>query len=153
MALTSTTSFDIVGQTQTLTFNNPGQIDQVSFANNQITFQAETQYSLAKSDMILWFKYLNAFNNLLLINFPSISSSIGQIFPLCVFSIVENNIGVKKITYDQQISGTEVLNIVYVPLAAAASVATRASPVTISLQEWFMTVLMMNQFTQQVALN
>lgn len=153
MALTSSTTFDIVGQTKTLTFFNPSQVDQVSFANNQITFQSETQYSLAKSDMILWFKYLNVFNNLLLINFPAISSSIGQIWPLCIFSIVENNIGVKKITYDQQIAGTEVLNIVYVPIASAASVATRSSPVTISLQEWFMTILMMNQFTTQVSLN
>lgn len=153
MALTSTTTFDIVGATQTLTFNNPSQIDQISFSNNQITFASVIAYNLSKSDTILWFKYLNTFNNLLLINFPSISSSIGQIWPLSLFSITETNVGVVKIIFEQQNLGIDVLKINYLPIATSAAFSARASPITISLQEYFMTVLMMNQYITQVALN
>lgn len=153
MALTSTTTFDIIGQTQTLTFNNPGQVDQVSFTSNAITFAAESQYTLAKIDVLLYFQYLNSFNNLLLLNFPSISSSIGQIWPLSKFDISTTSQGVKKIEYTQTTAGTTVLDISYLPIATSASFAARGSPVTISLQEYFMTILMMNQFTTQVSLN
>jgi hypothetical protein len=153
MALTSTTLFDIVGGTQTITFNNPSQIDQISFSNNSITFQACSTYNLAKSDTLLWFQYLNTFNNLLLINFPAINSSIGQIFPLCQFDLSETNVGVKKIIYTQTSAGTVVLTNTYLPIATSISFIARASPVTITIQEYFMTILMTNQFTQQVNLN
>lgn len=153
MPLTSTTTFDIVGQTQTLTFNNPSQVDQVTFSSNSITFAAESSFNLSKSDTLLYFQYLNSFNNLLLLNFPSISSSIGQIWPLSVFEISITNVGVKKIIYTQTSNGTTVLNITYPPIAQASAFVARGSPVTISIQEYFMTILMMNQFTSQVLLN
>lgn len=153
MALTSTTIFDIIGMTQTLTFNNPSQVDQIVFANNDITFETSSTYNLLKSDLILYFKYLNSFNNLLLINFPSINSSIGGIWPLSSFDITESSAGVTHIIYTQTSQGSTVLEINYVPIAGSASFITRSAPVTISLQEFFMTVLMMNQFINQVGLN
>jgi hypothetical protein len=153
MALTSSTTFDIVGQTQAITFNNPSQVDQITFSSNQITFSASTTFNLAKSDLILYFKYLNAFNNLLLINFPSISSSVGQIFPLCSFQLSETFAGVEHITYDQTTAGNMVLHINYVPVAVSGAFSTRSAPVTITIQEFFLLVLLMNGFTNQVSLN
>jgi hypothetical protein len=153
MALTSVTTFDIVGQTQTITFNNPSQVDQITFSSSQITFATISSFDLVKSDMLLYFKYLNAFNNLLLINFPSISSSIGQIFPLCNFQLSETSSGVEHIIYNQTSSGNTVINVNYVPIATSAAFTARASPVTITLQEFFFLVVMMNSFNTQVNLN
>ena len=153
MALTSTTITDIVGQTQTIVFNNPSQVDSIQFASNQITFAASTTYNLTKSDLILWCQFLSTFNNLLLINFPTISSIIGQAFPLCVYDYTYSNIGVKRLIYNQISIGTTVININYLPIATSAAFATRGSPVTITLQEYFMFVLMMGQYIQQVNLN
>ena len=153
MALTSTTTFDIVGHTQTLTFNNPGEVDKISYANGQITFASESSFNLAKSDVFLYNKYLQAFTNLLLINFPSISSSIGQIWPICIFDITISYAGVMHIIYNQQTAGTTVMNINYVSIANSAGFAARGAPVTISIQELFMFVFMMNQYAQQVNLN
>lgn len=39
MALTAVTVFDIIGATQTITFNNPSQVDQITFSSNSITLQ------------------------------------------------------------------------------------------------------------------
>lgn len=153
MALTSTTTFDITGQTQSIIFFNPSQVDQISFGSNQITLATISSYNLVKSDMLLYFKYLNAFNNLLLINFPTLSSSISGIFPLCNFQLNETNTGVEKIVYNQTSTSNTVININYVPIAASAAFTARASPVVITMQEFFMMILMMNQFTNQVSLN
>jgi len=153
MALTSTTTFDIVGATQTITFNNPTQVDQITYSGNQIIFQTSSAYNLAKSDYLLYFKYLNAFNNLLLLNFPVISQAFSIAWPLCQFDITESNVGVQKIIYSQSSVGTAVININYVPIANSSAFTARASPVTISLQEFFMMVYMLSQYTNQVGLN
>lgn len=103
--------------------------------------------------MILYNKYLQAFNTLLLFNFPSISSNIGQIWPLSNFQISETYAGVTHLTYNQTSTGTTVCNINYVPQALSAAFTARASPVTITVQEYFMFVLMMAQYSTQVSLN
>lgn len=153
MALTSQTTFDVVGQSQTIVFNNPGSIDQIQFSSGAITFGAISSYNLSKSDMFLYNKYLQAFNTLLLFNFPSISANIGQIWPLCNFQINETFAGVTHLTYNQTSSGTTVCNINYVPQVVSAAFTARVSPVTITVQEYFMFVLMLAQFSQQVNLN
>lgn len=154
MALTSTTIFDISAQSQTLNFTNPNQIDQISYSGNQIIFSSSKTYTLLKSDVILWFKYLNAFNSLLLSNFPSIYANAGQAIPVCSFSMSSSQSNSeKKLVFDQQWSGIEVLNINYSSLSASAIYSTRANPIKISLQEFSMTVLMMSQFITQISLN
>ena len=153
MALTQQTTVDIVGQTQTIVFNNPGAVDQIQYASGQITFGAISTFNLSKSDLVLYGQFINAFNNQLIINFPSVNQSIGGIWPLCVFDFTESNVGVKKLIYNQSSSGSTVININYVPLATSAAFAGRGSPVTITLQEYFMFVLMMGQYIQQVNLN
>lgn len=153
MALTSVTALDVVGKTASLTYNNPGAVDLISFANNQITFGSISQYSLAKSDALLYFQFMNTFNNLLLINFPTLSQFIGQIFPLCQIDLSITNVGIKKIIYTQTSAGTNVLVSTYLPIAGSASISARGSPVTISMEEWFYTIVCMAQFTQQINLN
>jgi hypothetical protein len=153
MGLTSTTTFDLVGLTQTLTFFNPSQVDQITFSSNQITFGAISSFNLVKSDVILYCKYLNTFNNLLIQNFPSVSTSVNNAWPLSEFDITESSSGVTHLIYTQTSQGTAVQTINYVPIATSASFAARGSPVTISLQEFFMYVLMSNQYAIQVNLN
>ena len=153
MALTSTTTFDVIGNTSTITFLNPSQVDQITYAGGAITYQAASSYTLAKSDFLLYFQYLNAFYNQLFINFPQIASSVNTIWPLSVFDISLTNVGTKKLTYTQSFSGTTVLQINYLPLTVSAGFVTRPSPVTISLQEFFQNVYMLTQYTTQVSLN
>lgn len=152
MALTAETNFDVIGQTQTITFfQSSSQVDQVSFGSNQITFQSTSQYNLTKSDYLLWFQYLFAFYNLLSINFPSISF-LGK-WPLCQFDITESSSGVTHLIYTQASQGTNVLVINYVPVAGSAGISARGSPVTISLTEFYMTIDMLQQYTRQVSQN
>jgi hypothetical protein len=153
MAITQQTTVDIVGQTQTIVINNPSAVDQISYTSNQITFGTSSTYNLAKSDLVLYGQFIYTFNNLLIANFPSVQASFGQIWPLCQFDFSETNVGTKKLIYNQTSNGTQVININYVPIATSAAFATRSSPVTITLQEYFMYVLMINQFVQQVNLN
>lgn len=153
MALTNTIVFDVVGQTQTMTLFDPAQVDQISFANNQIIFQATPTYNLVKSDLLLYFQFVKLFLTSLNLNFPSINGSTLGIWPLCQFDITSSTLGVTKLVYNQNSNGSNVININYVPIAASAAIVARASPVTISLQEFFMTVMMYNQYSNQVLLN
>lgn len=153
MAITSTTLVDIVGQTQTLTYFDPGQVDQITFSSNQITFGAISTFNLTKPDLLLYCQFLNIFSNLLIFNFSSVSNSVASPFPLCNFQISETFAGVHHITYNQTSAGTTVQNINYVKEASAAGFTARGAPVTISLQEFFMYVLMSNQYAIQIGLN
>lgn len=153
MALIALTSLDIVGQTQTITFSNPSQVDQITYSSNSITFQTSTGYSLSKSDLLLYFQYLIAFNVLLGRNFPVVNLSTAAIFPLCNFSLTETSQGVTHIVYNQTSSGTTVMNINYLPVAVSGAFTTRSSPVTITLQEFFMFINMITQYAVQVNLN
>lgn len=153
MALTVQTSVDIGNHNQNIYFYNPSLIDGIYYSSGQITFAAASTYNLTKSDLLLFGQFISTFNSLLILNFPSVNSSIGTIFPLCSFDFTQTNVGVKKIIYHQSSNGTPVIGINYVPIAGAAAIATRASPVTITLQEYFMFSFMMNQYVQQVSLN
>lgn len=153
MALTSVTVLDILGQTSSITFNNPGQVDQISFSSNQITYSSCSQYNLGKSDCALYFQFLNTWYNLLLVNFPTLGSQLQAAWPLSVFDITTSFAGVKHIIYNQTSAGTQVININYVPISVAAGIAARGSPVTISMQEFFMAVYMKQQYFNQVAFN
>jgi hypothetical protein len=153
MALTSTTEFDFVGQTQTLTYFDPSQIDQITYSSGAITFGAISTYNLSKSDLILYNQYLQVFYQLLIVNFPSITSQLNGIWPLCNFSITETNVGTKKIVLNETSSGNTVVNINYVPIATSAAFTARASPVTVSIQEFQAFCLLMNPYTNQVSLN
>lgn len=153
MALTSTTTFDLIGQTQMIQFNNSGVVDQISYGNGQVTFAEISGFNLSKSDLILYNQYLQVFNTLLLVNFPLVAQNIGQVWPLCNFQISETTSGVTHIVYNQTSQGNTVENINYVPIAASEGFTARGAPITIMIQEYFMFVLMMGQFAQQVNLN
>ncbi len=153
MALTATTVFDLSAQTQTITFNNPSMVDQISFSSNQMTFAEISTFNLVKSDVLLYGQYLKAFYNLLAINFPYITINYNLAWPLSEFDITISDVGVKKVDYTQNSIGVNVYTINYVPLATSASFTARAAPVVITLQEFLQTVSMMNAFINQVNLN
>lgn len=126
MALTSTTVFDIIGGTQTITFNNPSQVDQITFSSNSITFQAEGAYSLIKTDLLLYLQFISVFNILLFTNFPSVSNSNNLLWPLSSFDITTNNTGLKKIIYNQTTKpAVTVLTITYTTTAASGAFVAR----------------------------
>lgn len=154
MALTSTTSFDIVGQTQTITFfQGITQLDQIIYSGNTVNFQAISTYNLVKSDLLLYIKFLNIYYNLLITNFAAVASSQNANWPLSVFNISETNVGVLKIIYNQTTGANTVLNINYVPIAGSAAIASRGSTVSITNQEFFMTNNMLLQYSNQVSFN
>lgn len=153
MALTSKTTFDIDGQTQTISFYaGSNLVDEITFSNNQITFAKTGQFTLSKSDTLLYMQFLNTYHNHLLSHFPSISSSIGAKLPLCQFDINILSQGVTKIIYKQTSQGNPVYTTNYVPSSQSASFAERTQ-MTITLQEFFMTILMNAQFKTQIFLN
>lgn len=149
MALTVATIFDIVGQTQTITFNNPSAIDTITYSSGQVTFGTQSGYTLAKSDLLLYCQYMQAFFNLLNVNF---SLSYLNDWPLCNFQISDTFAGVNHLTYTQTSTGNNVLTVNYVPQAVAASVAARSS-ISISLGEFYMFILMLQQYKQQINFN
>jgi hypothetical protein len=154
MALTQTTTVDLVGSTQTISFfTGVTLVDQITFSSNALTFQAISSYSLSKSDFALYFQYLNAFFFLIQTNFPSTAAQFRNILPLSNFQISETFAGVKHITYNQTSQGTTVMNINYVPSVVSAAFTARASPVTITIQEFYLMINQMYQYANQVALN
>jgi hypothetical protein len=154
MALTAQNTLDIVNQTQTVSFyEGANLVDQIVYSSNSITFENISSYNLSKSDALLYFQYLNAFFNLLSINFPIINASATGKWPLSTFSITETDVGVLKVDYNQTSNGTNVMSINYVPIAGAAAFGARAAPINITMQEFFMTLNLMTQFTNQVSQN
>jgi hypothetical protein len=152
MALSATTVFDIVDQTQSITFNNPTMVDQISFANNQLTFAEISTFTLTQSDMLLYVKYLQAFYTLLVQNFPTINIAFTQPWPLCLFSLAETDVGINKITYTQTSNGANVYTINYLPEELSAGFLARTAPAVITTQEFLWTIPMMNQFGNQIAI-
>lgn len=153
MALEQILTTNSVATTASLTFNNPSQVDQVDFGSNTITFAECSAFNLVKSDVLLYIQYMNYFNNNLLVNFPSVQASINTAFPISNFQLSITSQGVTHIDYNQSNNGISLLAINYVPTAGAAGFSARPSPVTISLQEFFMTCYMLTQYSIQVGLN
>lgn len=155
MALTSSTTFDIADQTQSITFyESSTQVDQISYSASQITYSAISLYSLSKADFAMYILYLRLFYNLLNLNFPSIVSYLYTAWPNpgTSFSISQTTPPL-RIVYNQVSVGTTVQNISYLPVASVATFTARASPVTISCQEWATGFDLMSQFSTQVATN
>lgn len=155
MALTQTTSLDIVGQTSTISFYDSATlVDQFTYANNQVTFQAISSYNLTKSDMLLYVQYKQIWNQILLSNFNlAISQVVNKAFPLCNFQLSNTFQGVTHITYNETSQGNTVTNFNYVPISGSVGVTARASPVTVSMQEFEFNILMISQYYWQVYYN
>lgn len=153
MALTAQTTLDIVGQTQTISFYESGSlVDQITYSGNAITLSGIAAFNLSKSDFALYISYLTVYVNALYINFPSIRSSTNGQWPNVEFDITIISSPVAKIIYTQTFNGAVVNTITYVPLASAASFILR-SPITVTLQEFFMSMNMLVQYANQVSLN
>jgi hypothetical protein len=151
MAITQTVSLDIVGQTSTISFYvSASLVDQISFGSNQITFTAISTFNLSKSDLLLYIQYKIAWLNSLFLNFPEINQFVGQAFPVSNFQISNTFAGVTHITYNETSSGVTAVNINYVPTASSGAFTARASPVTITMQEFFMNIYMLQQYQVQV---
>lgn len=153
MPLQQILTTDSVNVTASVTFNNPAQLDRIDFANNQITFAATSSFNLSKSDTILYIQFLLFFNNNLFINFPYVSQSVNGSFPVSSFNLFTTNLGVKKIDYVQSSNGVNVLNMNYLPIASSCAFAARPSPVTVTLQEFYMMTYVLGQYANQISVN
>jgi hypothetical protein len=153
MALTSTLSLDLVGQVSTLSFyQGASMVDQITYSNNSITYQAITTYNLSQGDLALYFAFLNAFLSSLYSNFPIVSGSANLIWPLSQFDITILSSGVTHLEYTQSSQGNSFLFINFVSAASSGSFSTRLSPVTITNQEFINGISFQKQFFNQVAL-
>jgi hypothetical protein len=150
MALTAITTLDIPGLTQIIKFNNPAQVDEIDFGNNQIIFKASPTFNLSKSDFLLYINYLNVFNTALILNFPAVTAFQPLALPLseCNFKI-----GSTRITYDQHSGVNDVFNITYFLNTQIMTFTARASDMTITLQEFFLLIYNMVKMNQQINVN
>jgi hypothetical protein len=150
MALTHTTVVDIVNATQTMSFYESATlVDQIQYSAAGITFSSISSFNLSQSDLLLYLKHMATFYTNLGINFPAIYLSANLTWPVCEFDITQSNSGVLKIDYTQTSLSASVYLINYVVLAASASFSAR-SAITITLQEFFMTINMMAQYNSQI---
>jgi hypothetical protein len=153
MALTSLITLDLVGQTQILNYyQGASLVDTISYGSNQITWSATAGFNLSKSDTLLYNSLFQLYFTALVLNFPIVSKSNNALWPLCQFDITETFAGVTHINYTQTSQGSAVLGINYVPFVTSAAFAARSS-ITISMQEFFMTQIMLAQYSNQVGLN
>lgn len=153
MALQSTTFFDVANQTQTLTYTlNSTQIDQISYANNQITYSNSLGFNLIKSDAILYASYLSVYLNTLIANFPNIRNSSGISLPVSSFEIQLVSSPITHIYYTQYSQGNLIYNTNYVPIASSASFAAR-STVIVTIQEFLLSVQFKQLFINQISFN
>lgn len=150
MALSANTILNIPGNTQTITFNNPGAIDEYDFGSNTITLKAISSYTLSKTDFELYVGYLIIYYNALLTNFPNINSSFSIAIPASEFDF---KVGSTRITYDQHSGAADAYNFTYLFSNTTVTVAARASDVNITLQEFFTMIINMRILQTQVSLN
>lgn len=149
MPLTAITTLDIPGTNQIITFNNPSEVDKITFASNVLTFASHASFDLSKSDFLLYFSYLNIYNTALLLNFPPINSSLGISLPLCEFNF---KVGPTRITYLQKTNATEVISLTYFIGTQIMNFAARPSNVPITIQEFFMTIYMLDRYSKEIGL-
>ena len=153
MALTSVITLDLVGATQVLNYYEGATLtDTITYSNNQITFSATSGFNLSKSDTLLYNSLFQLYFTALVLNFPIVGKSNNALWPLCQFDISETDVGVIHLNYTQTSVGSSVLAINYVPISSSAAFASRSS-ITISIQEFFMTQIMLARYANQVSLN
>ena len=154
MALTSTILLDLPNQTQTLTFfEGATQIDQITFSNNSITMGATSGFDLSKSDCLLYNSLFQTWVTAFELNFPAVFKSNNLQWPQSIFTInIVEITGLLRVLYTQTSLGNSIYATDYLIVAQEVIYAAR-SLITISLQEFFMMQLMLQQFTNQVALN
>jgi hypothetical protein len=151
MALTAVTTVDIVGGTQQITFSQGAtQIDQITYSSSGITFGKISAFSLSQSDAILYFNYLNLFSIALSRNFVNTNFAVNLAWPESKFDVASTSAFTPVLTYTQTSLGNSVYATTYLGSTATASFSARSS-VTTTLQEFLMTILMMNQYTNQIS--
>lgn len=150
MALTAITTLDIPGSTQIIKFNNPSQVDEIDYINNQIVFKAISSFNLSKSDFLLYINYLNVYNTALTLNFPSVIADRSLALPLCEADL---KVGSTRVTYDQHSASNDFFNLTYILSTQTMTFAARASDITITLQEFFLLVYNTVKLQLQISLN
>ena len=150
MVLTASATLDIQGLAQTITFNNPGIIDEIDFGSNQITLKAASSFTLPKSDFLVYAAYHEIFHNALIRNFPSISNSLNLPLPLCEFDF---RVGSTRLTFIQTSNGGSALEVNYFFGTTNAVFSARVADVTITLQEWFMMTYLFHRYVREISLH
>lgn len=154
MAITSQTSLDLVGQTSTLSYyQGASLIDQITFGSNAITYQAISSFNLVQTDMLLYYKFLNTYLALLYTNFPIVPASANLILPNSQFEFNQFSLGLTHIQFIQASLGNTFISINYLPSITSGSYNSRASPVTITLQEFIQGFNSSTMFYNQILLN
>jgi hypothetical protein len=154
MPLTTSTTLDAATGTQTIFFyEGANLVDEVIYASNSVTFSAISSFNLDKADLIFYIQALKIFANVLLLNFTVLSSSINASWPVCEMQISNMLEGVTHLDYQQTSGANTVISIDYIPSASSSSVAARASPVSVTPQEFFGFIYMMAQYSNQISLN
>lgn len=150
MALTANTILDIAGNAQNIIFSNPGTVDEIDFSGTNITLKAMSTLVLSKANFNLYFSYIVIYQTALLFNFPILANQNISILPASKFNLKPQNPTVILLEF---LSGaTQAVVMTYDLVAKTITFTARASDVVITMQEFFMYLIMLRQFQNQISL-
>ena len=150
MTTTSVINIDLVNQTATNIFTlNNVVLNNVSFANNQITFNNRSSGSLNIKDLALNLTQLQVFKTALLFNFPILQSYINLSNGTSHYSIQRtDNTNIKYIFTGGALANID--NFTYDFLTKLCTITARTSPVTVSFSCYLQSLIAADNFLAQI---
>lgn len=154
MALSSVITQNIPAGTQQIIFNNPTEVDNITYSGSGLTYAVESSFTLSQSDMVLYFQNKLAFYNALLLNFPAINAGFNLEVPVCLME-VQSMSGPNYLVFTQTSTASPVTHVYTITFDRGSLIATfaaRASAITITPQEYLMAFQILRLFFNQVSL-
>lgn len=154
MSLLAINTLNLPSLTQSIVFNNPSQVDEISYASNSITYPIASSFVLSQADFALFYQYSQQFYNSLIINFPNITQYYNIEIPVCLFEIQSLG-GPNLLNFTQTSTAspvTHVYTITFDRVAKTATFAARASAITITMQEYLLAFSALTQYANQVTI-
>jgi len=151
MSLTAVITQNISAQTQNIIFSTSGQVEEITYSNNQITYAAESSFVLSQSDFSLFAAYKLQFYNALLSNYPNINTYFNIEIPVCLIEI-QSLSGPNIIQFHQTSTASPVsliYNISFDRGALTATFAAQSNQITITLQEFLLAYQMLRSYFNQ----
>lgn len=152
MTTTAAINIDILNQTATDVFTlNSVILNNVSFSNNQITFNNRSSGSLSINDLNLNLVQLQSFQTAIILNFPYLRNISNQSIGTANFYI--NRVGNTSCEYLFTANGgNNIDNFSYNFRTKLCTVTERTSPVTVNYACWLQSLINSQRFLQEINL-
>jgi hypothetical protein len=136
MALTSTTTNDLVAGTSTLVINSGVTIENIVYTNstNQLVFATQNAFTISNSDFFAFAKILDQFN----ISIQTVFRIPGLHVPLSISQMSQTNDGSGNMTFLFQKGGHPVYLIATAYPNGICSFSKRNQASILTFQEWLL---------------